>query len=150
MRVCPVSSRSPIRISRIAASAGAAPARHVAWAAAAIAALWIGGGSAMAQNAAKGQAVFLRTCGLCHAAQPGANRIGPSLYGVVGRKAGTEAGYSYSTAMKSANLVWTPQELDKYLTNPHSQVPGTKMTFPGLPDAAQRQDVIAYLQTLHG
>ena len=71
--------------------------------------------------------------------------LGPSLAGVIGRKAGTEAGYNYSPAMKSAAIVWNAQTLDQYLTDPAKVVPGNKMPFPGLKTDYDRADVIAYL-----
>jgi cytochrome c len=104
-------------------------------------------GPAMATgNAANGQRDFGR-CVACHAVQPGLNGIGPSLAAVVGRQSGTEAGYHYSPAMAGAHITWDDASLDKFLTNPQSVVHGTKM-FIGVPDAQQRQDIIAYLETL--
>jgi cytochrome c len=104
-------------------------------------------GSASAQDAAKGEQVF-RQCGICHATEAGVTKLGPSLAGVVGRKAGTEPGFAYSEAMKSFGKVWDKATLDAYLTNPAAAVPGGKMVFVGLKDATQRADVIAYLETL--
>lgn len=100
-----------------------------------------------AGNAEKGKQVF-KQCALCHTAEPNKTKIGPSLFGVVGRKAGTEAGFSYSSAMKSFGKEWTPQELDTYLADPRKLVPGTKMVFPGLKKEDDRENVIAYLETL--
>ena len=82
-------------------------------------------------DAAAGRLVF-RKCQACHSIEPGKNMLGPSLAGVMGRKAGTEAGYNYSPAMKSADITWNPQTLDQYLTDPAKLVPGNKMPFPGL------------------
>ena len=93
----------------------------------------------------QGKATFAR-CGICHTVEVGKNKIGPSLAGVVGRKAGTLAGYNYSTAMAGSGVTWTPAVLDKYLTKPQDVVPGTKMIFPGLPSAADRANIIAYLK----
>jgi cytochrome c2 len=104
-------------------------------------------GAALAQPAGDPQAgekVFAQ-CKACHTAEPGKNRIGPSLYGVVGRKAGTEPGFAYSPAMKDAGIVWTPETLDQYLTDPKAKVPGNKMAFPGLKNPTDRANVIAYL-----
>lgn len=101
-----------------------------------------------AGNAEKGKTVFNRACAVCHSPEKGKAKIGPSLFGVVGRQAGTVEGYSYSPAMKSFNQKWTPEELDKYLANPQKVVPGTKMAYAGLKSEEQRQDVIAYLETL--
>ncbi len=102
--------------------------------------------SASAQNAAAGEKDFL-VCRACHQIGPGAKiAVGPVLNGVVGRKAGTYPGFDYSSANKDSGIVWTPEELDKYLTNPQAVVPHTKMIFPGLPDAQKRKDIIAYLE----
>lgn len=102
--------------------------------------------SAQAQDAAAGEKDFV-VCRACHQIGPGAKiAVGPVLNGVVGRKAGTYPSYDYSPANKDSGLVWTPEELDKYLTNPQTVVPHTKMIFPGLKDAQKRKDVIAYLQ----
>jgi cytochrome c len=95
-----------------------------------------------------GKAVFNRTCMACHSTEPGVNKIGPSLHGVVGREAGTVPGYNYSPAMKNFHKKWTPEELDKYLANPHEEVSGTKMAFAGLKQDQDRQNLIAYLETL--
>lgn len=101
-----------------------------------------------AGDAAKGADVFKR-CAICHNAQSGAgNKIGPNLFGVVGRPAGTFAGYSYSTAMKNSGLTWTAENLADYVTDPKKKVPGNKMSYAGLSDAAQVADLIAYLSTL--
>jgi len=97
-----------------------------------------------AGDAAAGRLVF-RKCQACHSIEPGKNMLGPSLSGLIGRKAGTEAGYNYSPAMKSADIVWNAQTLDQYLSDPAKVVPGNKMPFPGLKTADDRADVIAYL-----
>jgi cytochrome c len=95
----------------------------------------------------QGHVVFAR-CQICHSAAPGgADMIGPNLSGVIGRKAGSRPGFSYSDGMKAAGFVWTPQRIDTWLTNPRAMVPGTKMSFAGLSDAKDRADVIAYLAT---
>ncbi len=95
---------------------------------------------------AKGKIAFL-TCQTCHSIDVGVNKIGPSLHGVVGRKAGTIAGFNYSAANKGSGITWTPEKLFQYLESPDRVVPGTKMTFPGFPDPQKRADVIAYLKT---
>jgi len=102
-----------------------------------------------AGDPAKGQAVFDANCGTCHtAAKVSQDSTTLSLFGVVGRKAGSNADFSYSPAMQSAGITWTPDKLDAYIANPPAVVPGNIMYFPGLPDAAQRADLIAYLGTL--
>ena len=96
-------------------------------------------------DAAKGEIAFA-TCKTCHAIEVGENKIGPSLHGVVGRLAGSIAGYSYSTANKTSGITWTPEKLFQYLEGPQRIVPGTKMAFPGFPEPQKRADVIAYLK----
>ena len=115
--------------------------------------LMLAGASAAhaAGDAAKGSGIFQSQCAMCHGVTPGANGIGPSLAGVYGKPAASvAAGYEYSPALKGANLTWNDATLDNFLTAPQSAVPGTKMPYAGLPDAADRADVIAYLATLAG
>jgi cytochrome c len=100
---------------------------------------------ARAQDA--GEAVFKRNCAICHTTEPGKNKIGPSLAGVVGRKAGSIPDYSYSQANKSSGVTWDEATLDTYLTAPTKFVPGTKMVFPGLKNPDDRTAVIAWLKT---
>src|SRR5262245_10071559 len=103
-------------------------------------------GSALAAvDPAKGEKIFAK-CKACHTIEAGKNKIGPSLAGLIGRKAGTAEGYSYSDAMKNSGLVWDEDTLFKYLENPRGVVPGTKMIFPGVKDAQDRADLIAYLK----
>jgi len=95
----------------------------------------------------KGEA-SAKKCAACHTFGKGEpNRVGPNLYGVVGRPKGTEGGFDYSAAMKAKGGNWTFQDLNTFLTNPRAFVPGTKMTFAGLPRGSERADVIAYLNT---
>jgi cytochrome c len=104
-------------------------------------------GAAHAQDAAAGKTVFAQ-CSICHQIGAGAqNMIGPVLTGVVGRKAATYPGFDYSDALKAANLTWTDDNLKKWLKDPSALVPGTKMTFPGLPNETDIDNVIAYLKT---
>ena len=95
-----------------------------------------------------GQRAFLQ-CQSCHSVEPGANRLGPTLHGVVGRHSGSVAGFNYSQANRSAGIVWTPEKLFQYLENPRRVVPGTTMAFAGIGDPQRRADLIAYLGTLH-
>src|SRR5215467_15970876 len=104
-------------------------------------------GSALADgDAAKGEKIFAK-CKACHTVEAGKNKVGPSLAGVVGRKAGTAEGFNYSDAMKNSGLTWDEATLNTYLTGPKKLVPGTKMAFPGLPNEQDRLDVIAYLKS---
>jgi len=107
------------------------------------------GGPARAQDVQAGQRIFRSQCTLCHAAQPGRNLVGPSLFGVVGRQSGTLSGYHYSPAMSNAHLTWDAATLGRYLENPRAVVPGTLMAYVGLKDPTQRANLIAYLATLH-
>ncbi|HVI88322.1 MAG TPA: cytochrome c family protein [Dongiaceae bacterium] len=98
---------------------------------------------------AAGQKVFVK-CQTCHSLDAGTNKVGPSLHGLIGRHSASIDTYSYSPAMKSANVTWDPETLDKYLTNPRAMVPGTKMLFPGLPKPDDRANLIAYLKQAAG
>jgi cytochrome c len=115
---------------------------------AALAAAVLPGGVASAADAEAGARVFRTQCGACHVVEAGKNRVGPSLFGIVGRVSGTVDGFRYSAANKDAKLTWTPEVLDKYLVNPRETIPGTTMAYVGLKNATQRADLIAYLETL--
>lgn len=104
--------------------------------------------AAAAGNAAAGAQLYKAQCGACHATEPGTNKVGPSLFGVVGRKSGTVEGFRYSAANRDAGITWTAEVLDKYLANPRAVVPGTIMPYAGLKNDARRADLIAYLETL--
>ncbi len=103
---------------------------------------------AEAADPAAGKAVFNANCSICHSVQPGKNMVGPSLFGVVGRKTGSVPGFHYSAANQNANLTWDQATLDKYLQSPRSVIPGTIMTYGGMKDDTKRADLIAYLATL--
>ena len=96
-----------------------------------------------APDPAHGKALFAERCNSCHALDR--NKIGPMLEGVVGRRAGSAAGYEYSAALKNAGLVWSTDNLDRWLTNPSAFVPGAKMPVRVL-DEPSRRDIVAYLQ----
>lgn len=100
----------------------------------------------------RGLAEF-RACAVCHARTDPADPatltlIGPSLFGVAGAPSARLSGFDYSPAMRRANLVWDDATLDAYLADPQSVVSGTRMSYPGEPDAAKRAAIIAYLKTL--
>ena len=104
-------------------------------------------GSAGAADVEAGKTAF-KKCELCHTTEAGKNKIGPSLFGIVGRKSATLENFNYSEAMKKFDHTWDEGTLDEYLADPRGTVPGTKMIFPGIKDKAERDDVIAYLETL--
>ncbi len=114
-----------------------------------IGAISFGDPSAQAADPAAGGTVFKQQCSACHSPAAGKNLVGPSLFGVVGRKSGSIEGFHYSTANKAAEITWDEVKLDTYLTSPKAVVPGTTMTYAGLKDAGKRADLIAYLATLH-
>lgn len=105
--------------------------------------------AARAQNADDGKTVFRQVCSICHTVVAGKNMVGPSLFGVAGRKSGSLADFHYSDAMKNAGLTWDQATLDRYLANPRGVVPGTLMAYAGLKDDQKRKDLIAYLVTVH-
>jgi cytochrome c len=91
-------------------------------------------------------ATELQKCKICHSLDKGGpNRVGPSLYGVFGRKAGTVAGFAYSDAVKNSAIVWDDDTLAKFLRDPQGSLPGNRMSFPGIKDEAMLQ---ALLQSL--
>ncbi len=101
-----------------------------------------------AGDAKRGADTFAEECGDCHSPKPGKAKKGPPLFGVVGRAAATGPDFVYSDAMKASGITWSPDKIDTYITLPKKAVPGGKMKYDGLADAAARADVIAYLQTL--
>ncbi len=93
----------------------------------------------------KGEKLF-RQCIACHRIdETGKHKTGPNLHGVIGKKAGHVEDFNYSKAMHDANIIWSPETLDEYLTNPRAYVPGTRMSYAGLRRPADRTDLIAYL-----
>lgn len=122
---------------------------RTAVASAALIALTVIAGSAQAEgDAAAGEKLF-RQCKACHAVEAGKNRVGPSLFGVVGKKAASAEEFKgYSEGLKTAGFVWDDAKLDAYLTNPKAMIPDSKMVFAGMAEAADRAHVIAYLKTL--
>ncbi|WP_298020316.1 c-type cytochrome [uncultured Parasphingopyxis sp.] len=100
-----------------------------------------------APSAEAGEAIFGR-CMACHRIEPGQNWIGPTMAGVVGRDVASVAGFNYSPAMAELGGTWTPERLSALVENPRTFVPGSRMAFAGIPDAGDRADLIAYLETL--
>jgi len=96
-----------------------------------------------------GEAVFKKNCAICHTLEAGKNKIGPSLAGVVGRKAGSVPGFAYSAANTNSGDIWDEKTLDTYLTDPKSFMPGTKMVFAGLKNPEDRKTLIEYLKEHH-
>ncbi len=99
-------------------------------------------------DVAAGKTLFQQKCALCHSPEKGVNKLGPSLWNVAGQPTAEVPNYTFSAAMKNSHITWDDASLDKWLTNPRAMVAGTKMIFPGLPNEADRQNVIAYLKTL--
>lgn len=98
-----------------------------------------------AGDADAGKKVFNK-CRACHKLEAGANGVGPTLHGVVGREAGSVEGFKYSKAMQESGVVWNEDALSQYLEDPRKFMPGNKMAFPGLRNADERDNVIAYLK----
>ncbi len=96
-------------------------------------------------DAVTGKRIFIQ-CQACHSIKEGENRVGPSLYGIVGATAGHIQDFRYSDSNKSSGIVWTEEKLFEYLKNPRAMVPGTTMAFAGIADAQKRADVIAFLK----
>lgn len=105
---------------------------------------------AQAGDAAKGERLY-RACAVCHSVDEGVNKVGPSLYNIMGLQAATIEGYRYSKAMKAYGAegnIWNEENMDVFLTSPRKAVPRTKMGYPGMRKAEDRKDLIAYLLTL--
>lgn len=104
--------------------------------------------AAFAAEPVDGEAAFNNACRTCHSAKAGDNRLGPSLHGVVGRKAGAAEGFAYSGALKTSTIVWDKATLEAFIADPEKVAPGNNMKpFTGLSDAAQRAAIIAFLDT---
>jgi cytochrome c len=103
-------------------------------------------GGARAQDAAAGEKVFA-VCKACHQiGETAKNAVGPVLNGIIGRPAGTYAGYSYSDANKNSGLTWDEATFRDYIKDPRAKIPGTKMIYPGLKDEQKTSDLLAYLK----
>ncbi len=100
---------------------------------------------AESKDASAGRSLFVQRCAACHSLVAGQNRVGPSLAGVVGRRAGTAPGFRYSPALARSATVWNRKALDGFLTNSSAAVPGNRMPFAGLPNPADRASLVAFL-----
>jgi cytochrome c len=96
-------------------------------------------------DAARGQTKF-GDCAACHKLEAGANNVGPSLHGIFTRKAGEIADFRYSPAMKRSGISWTPETLDKFISDPQGMVPANRMPYAGMASVSDRADLIAYLE----
>jgi len=100
-------------------------------------------------DAGRGSALFHhspRRCAQCHSlTAEGPRMLGPHLQGVLGRPAGGLEDYIYSPTLQEADLIWSAETIDAWLADPKGYLPGNRMTYPGMPDAADRRDLIAYL-----
>jgi cytochrome c len=99
-------------------------------------------------DAVSGKAIFQHICQNCHSAEIGINKVGPSLWNIVGREPASAPDYTYSEAMRTNKTAWSVPALDAFLADPRGDVHGAKMFFKGLPESKDRADVIAYLATL--
>ena len=105
---------------------------------------------AAAPDLDKGQRLF-RQCQVCHSVEEGGpSRVGPNLYGLIGSPAAAKEDFSYSNALKEAGFVWTTELVDQWLEKPREFLPGNRMAFPGVPNAADRRDLIAYMVSVTG
>ena len=113
------------------------------------AALVLAASAAQAADVARGKLTFSSQCSGCHTAGAGLrDSMGPNLFGVVGRKAGSKSGFDYSDAMKHSGIVWTDANIKKFVKDPNDMVPGTNMMFMGVSNSAEADNLIAYLDTL--
>jgi cytochrome c len=117
-------------INRIGATAG-------------LSVLLLAGAARADGDAVRGEARF-QDCAACHKLEAGTNNVGPSLHGIFTRKAGEIADFRYSPAIKRSGIVWTPETLDKFITDPQALVPGNRMPYAGMANANDRADLIAY------
>ena len=105
--------------------------------------------AAAQEESDEGQVAFNNSCRTCHSFKAGDNRLGPSLHGIVGRKAGSMEGFAFSSAMKGSGLTWDASNLDQFIENPDKVVHGNGMKpFGGIADAGERKKIVDYLGTL--
>lgn len=119
---------------------------HLArWVIAALPVMIVAGPALADGDAAAGEKIFIK-CKTCHTLEAGKNKVGPSLAGVIGRKAGTAPDFNYSDAMKNSGITWDEAALSEYIADPKGKVPGNKMVFPGVKKDEDRANLIAYLK----
>ena len=119
--------------------------RSVMCVAAVVAATAVAFSAALADGDAERGARRFEECVACHALEKGKESVGPSLYGVFGRKAGEGADFRYSPALKRSGITWDAASIDTFIADPQAIVPGNRMPYAGIADAAARADLIAYL-----
>lgn len=104
--------------------------------------------AAFAAGDAKNGAIVFGRCSQCHTiTKDGGNGLGPNLFGIAGRKAGTVAGFPYSPALKNAKITWSDDALHKWISDPQKLVPGNRMAFVGIRNAQQADDLVAFLKS---
>lgn len=105
--------------------------------------------SAHASGDPRAGAIVFKRCAVCHTSDKGGGAgLGPNLFGIVGRKAASRPGFAYSGSLRKAGITWTEANLTKWVANPASMVPGTKMAFGGISSKRQQADVVTYLESL--
>ena len=119
--------------------------RAIAWIAAML--LGVAGVAHAGGDPARGEKLY-EDCVACHPIERSVHGIGPTLYGILGRKAGGIADYCYSRALRDSGITWTAEILDTFIAEPQAAVPANRMPYAGMPDAADRADLIAYLQKI--
>ena len=110
------------------------------------AALLTASGATLGADLERGKQLY-EECAACHSSERGAHGLGPSLHGVAGRKAGELEDFRYSPALKRSGITWTAQSLDAYVADPQKSIPANRMPYSGMPDARDRADLIAYIQS---
>jgi cytochrome c len=101
------------------------------------------------EESEEGKVSFNNSCRTCHSFKEGDNRLGPTLHGVVGRKAGSAEGFAFSSAMKSSGITWDEATLSEFIANPDKVVHGNAMKpFGGIADASEREKIVEYLKSL--